>query len=142
MENNYNLKINTTQFVDGESIAMDFEMNASYVQIDGTRYISYIEKDDTLNTKLRTTVKIKESNTVTIIKGHGEGMILEEGKTHSCKYPTAYGIIFLDVYAHKIINNLNDNGGELELSYILSVEGAELSRNTLHLTVISTISEV
>lgn len=138
MENNYNLKITTTQFVDDESFEMDFEMNATYVKISDTRYISYIEKDDILNAKLRTTIKIKSNGTVTIIKDNNEGMVLEEGKTHSCKYPTGYGMILLDVYAHEITNKLNDSGGELELFYILSVDNKELSRNKLHLTVIST----
>ena len=43
MENNYNLKIKTTQIVESEAFNMDFEMNASYVKINETRYISYIQ---------------------------------------------------------------------------------------------------
>ena len=42
MENNYNLKIKTTQVVESEAFNMDFEMNASYVKINETSYISYI----------------------------------------------------------------------------------------------------
>lgn len=135
MENNYNLKIKTTQVVESESYDMDFEMNASYVKINDTRYISYIETDEESKNKLRTTVKIKPNGIVTIIKGKNEGMVLEIGKTHSCCYPTPFGDIVLDVSAYKITNSLNDNGGELELQYSLIVDGNELSKNTLNLTV-------
>lgn len=137
MENNYNLKITTTQIVDGNSYNMNFEMNASYVKVNNTRYISYIDTpiEDNPKVKLRTTIKIKNSGTVTIIKGSNEGMVLEMGKIHSCKYPTGYGIIMLDVAAHEIESSLTDNGGELKLQYSLYVDGGELSRNILHLTV-------
>ena len=57
MENNYNLKIKTTQIVESEAFNMDFEMNASYVKINETRYISYIQVDEDTKNKLRTTIK-------------------------------------------------------------------------------------
>jgi len=85
--------------------------------------------------KLRTTIKIKPDGVVTIIKGKSEGMILEIGKTHSCNYPTPFGNILLEVSAFKIANSLSDDGGELELQYSLIVDGNELSKNTLNLTV-------
>lgn len=75
MENNYNLKIQTTQVVESEAFNMDFEMNASYVKINETRYISYIQVDEDTKNKLRTTIKIKPDGVVTIIKGKSEGMI-------------------------------------------------------------------
>lgn len=135
VENNYNLKIKTTQVVESESFDMDFEMNASYVKINDIRYISYIQIDEESKNKLRTTIKVKPNGIVTIIKGKSEGMILEIGKTHSCSYPTPFGTILLEVSAFKIVNSLNDDGGELELQYSLIVDGNELSKNTLSLTV-------
>lgn len=135
MENNYNLKIKTIQVVESESYDMNFEMNASYVKINDIRYISYIEIDEKSKNKLRTTIKIKPNGIVTIIKGKNEGMVLEVGKTHSCSYPTPFGEILLDISAYKINNTLSDDGGELELQYSLIVDGNELSRNTLNLTV-------
>ncbi len=135
VENNYNLKIKTTQVVESESFDMDFEMNASYVKINDIRYISYIQIDEESKNKLRTTIKVKPNGIVTIIKDKSEGMILEIGKTHSCSYPTPFGTILLEVSAFKIVNSLNDDGGELELQYSLIVDGNELSKNTLSLTV-------
>ncbi len=135
VENNYNLKIKTTQVVESESFDMDFEMNASYVKINDIRYISYIQIDEESKNKLRTTIKVKPNGIVTIIKGKSEGMILEIGKTHSCSYPTPFGTILLEVSAFKIVNSLNDDGGELEIQYSLIVDGNELSKNTLSLTV-------
>lgn len=135
MENNYNLKIKTTQVVDSEAYDMDFEMNASYVKINDTRYISYIETVENSKNKLRTTIKIKPNGTVNIIKGKNQAMILEVGKSHLCSYPTPFGAILLEVSAFKIANSLSDNGGKLELQYSLIVDGNELSKNTLILTV-------
>ncbi len=137
LANDYNLKISTEQTVDGDSTIMNFEMNASYVKINGTRYISYIEKDEALSTKMRTTIKIKDNNTVTIIKGKSEGMVLDESRVRSCRYPTAYGAIMFDVHTYKITNTLEDDGGELELQYSLCIDGSELSRNTLRLVITS-----
>ena len=135
MENNYNLKIKTTQIVESEAFNMDFEMNASYVKINETRYISYIQVDEDTKNKLRTTIKIKPDGVVTIIKGNIEVMSLQIGKTRSGNYPTPFGNILLEVSAFKIANSLSDDGGELELQYSLIVDGNELSKNTLNLTV-------
>ena len=53
----------------------------------------------------------------------------------SCNYPPPFGNILLEVSAFKIANSLSDDGGELELQYSLIVDGNELSKNTLNLTV-------
>lgn len=135
MKNNYNLKIESAQTIEGESFDMSLEMNASYIKINGTRYISYIQTDENSGERLRTTLKIKPNGTVTIIKDKGGNMVLEVGKAHPCNYSTPFGTIYLETAASEIENGLDDSGGKLRLRYSLAVDGNELSKNVLSLTV-------
>ena len=114
MENNYNLKIKTTQVVESEAFNMDFEMNASYVKINETRYISYIQVDEDTKNKLRTTIKIKPDGVVTIIKGKSEGMILEILtlaiiQLHLAIYCLKFLHLKLQIVLAMMVENLNFN---------------------------------
>lgn len=50
-------------------------------------------------------------------------MILQTGLTHLCEYQTPYGALTLGVTAHRIENNLSENGGTLKAAYRLDMGG-------------------
>ena len=138
MEENYILSVCGMQTVNGAQDKIALETAASYVMRDGSRYITYKEYDANCPDRVfRTTVKVDQDGIVTIMKGGTEKhhLILEKGVRHKCEYVTSFGSLSLGIYTESVRNDLNDNGGELEVCYSIDI-GAELaSTNELHLKI-------
>ena len=138
MEENYILSVLGKQYVDGQSDKVELKTSAAYVTRNGSRYISYKEYDpQNPDRHYRTTVKIDPNNTVTVMKGGNEShhLILEKGKRHKCEYMTNFGSLTLGVYTEKVKNNLNDNGGELEVRYSIDIQSQLASTNELFMKI-------
>ena len=138
MDENYILSVTGKQTVDGQSDKIELQTPAAYMIKNGTRYITYKEYDASCPDRVfRTTVKVDQDGIVTIMKGGTEKhhLILEKGVRHKCEYVTSFGSLSLGIYTESVRNNLNDNGGELEVCYSIDI-GAELaSTNELHLKI-------
>lgn len=136
MKENYILSVLGKQSANGETDQIEIQTSASYVQKNGSRYITYkkYESND-LEHAYRTTIKIDKNNVVTLINGGEENycLMLEKGKRHKSEYKTPFGSMFLGVYTHKIRNNLDDNGGELEVQYSIDFDSRLASTNELKL---------
>lgn len=137
MEENYILSVTGKQTVDGQSDTIELQTSASYVTKNGNRYITYKEYDANVPDRVfRTTVKIDKDGIVTILKGGTEKhhLILEKGVRHKCEYSTGFGSLSLGIYTDSVRNELNDNGGELEVHYSIDIHAELASINELHLT--------
>lgn len=138
MEENFILSVTGMQTVDGESDKIELQTPASYITKNGSRYITYKEYDANYPDKIyRTTVKIDSDGIVTIMKGGAEKhhMILEKGVRHKCEYYTSFGSLSLGIYTESIRNELDDNGGELEVRYSIDIQAELASTNELHLKI-------
>ncbi len=62
-------------------------------------------------------------------------MIFEKGKRHHSMVATDAGVLSLCVVTKSILQNLNENGGQLRLAYNLELGGHELSKNTIMLKI-------
>lgn len=138
MEENYTLSVCGTQTVEGNSDKVELETSASYVTRNGSRYISYKEYNpDHPEQHYRTTVKIDENNVVTVMKGGEEShhLVLEKGERHKCEYRTPFGSLTLGVYTENVNVSLDDDGGELMVSYLIDIESELASSNELVLKI-------
>ena len=138
MDENYILSVTGKQTVDGQSDKIELQTPAAYMTKNGVRYITYKEYDANCPDRVfRTTIKVDQDGIVTIMKGGTEKhhLILEKGVRHKCEYVTSFGSLSLGIYTESVRNDLNDNGGELEVCYSIDI-GAELaSTNELHLKI-------
>ena len=138
MDENYILSVTGKQTVEDHSDKIELKTMASYVSKNGSRYITYKEYDtQNPNKKYRTTVKVGEGGTITVMKGGAEShnLILEKGVRHKCEYVTSFGIISLGVYTESVRIELGDNGGELEVHYSIDVQSELASKNELFLKI-------
>lgn len=138
MEENYILSVTGKQTVEDHADKIELKTMASYVTKNGSRFITYKEYDtQNPEKKYRTTVKISEDGTVTVIKGGSEShnLILEKGVRHKCEYMTSFGVISLGVYTESVRIDLGEHGGELEVHYSIDVQSELASKNELFLKI-------
>ncbi len=62
-------------------------------------------------------------------------LVIEMNKKHHCHYGTPYGDLMIGVFAHKIDNNLNENGGDLYFKYTIDVNSSFVSDNEVFINV-------
>lgn len=62
-------------------------------------------------------------------------MIFVKGQKHYFVYETPFGSVTMGVDTHKIRNELNEDGGVLEISYAIDVENIILTRNSFTVSV-------
>ena len=93
--------------------------------------INYKEYDEDLPDKFLNNLVKVENETVTISrKGPlSSQLILEKGKRHQCMYQTIAGTLSIGVFTKTLNNNLNKNGGSLEVIYTLDFNSDLVSEN-------------
>ena len=104
---------------------------------DGKDYLSYAEGDLSGMEKCNTTLKISPDGIVTMMR-HGQTnthMIFEKGKCHIGHYETPYGDFTISVTANDINVSLDENGGNIDIDYIMDINNIARSRNGISLTV-------
>ncbi|MBC7765870.1 MAG: DUF1934 domain-containing protein [Hyphomonadaceae bacterium] len=56
-------------------------------------------------------------------------MIFEKGQRHSCHYDTAHGMFTMDIFAHQVDIAVDENGGEIKVSYDMALDNIAMGRN-------------
>lgn len=127
-----NIHLSFCTEIDGNVEKEKIETTGNYLSTDSGYIISYMEQiEDSL-----TGVKITTTPNVITIDRKGPCSVtftMEENKAHPCAYSTPYGILDMQVKATSIQNALTPNGGHLEISYILDMDGETF--HTLSLTI-------
>ncbi len=137
MDNNYIISIIGTQELDGDKDTVEVMTTGSYIMKNGKRYINYKEYDsDNPNNFCSNTVKV-DGDKVTIMRSGdvSSRLVLQKNVRHQCHYGTPVGDLMIGVFADTIDNNLNDDGGELFVSYTLDFNAGFASRNEFKITI-------
>lgn len=110
------------------------------VHEDGTEgwAVEYKDSEATGYEGSTTTVSIFGDSYASMIRrGSTEtDFIIEKGRKHHCHYGTPYGSMLIGVYAHRIINRVDENGGELYFKYVIDVNSVLVSENEVYLQII------
>ena len=56
-------------------------------------------------------------------------MVFEEGKQHTSLYETPFGELSIDIQTSKLLHNLTERGGLMEIKYSIAVEHTVTGRN-------------
>lgn len=137
MKKDVYISITGSQDYDGEKESMEMTTAGKFYDKDGKFYISYAEGELTGLDKCNTTLKISPEGTVTMMRhGHtNTHMIFEKGKCHIGHYETPYGDFTISVTANDINVSLNENGGNIDIDYMMDINNVARSRNALSLSV-------
>ncbi len=97
---------------------------------------SYMESELTGFAGKKTSFVI-EPNRVILNRAGGTGgeMIFSEGKKHHFVYETAYGSLTMGIDTQSIKKDMDENGGDLEIHYVVDVDNVVMSRNAFKINV-------
>ena len=56
-------------------------------------------------------------------------MVFEEGKQHTSLYETPFGELSIDIQTSRLLHNLTERGGLMEIKYSIAVEHTVTGRN-------------
>ena len=97
---------------------------------DGRQTISYKETELTGLEGTTTSVHIDGPKVILERKGSvNSQMVFEEGKQHTSLYETPFGELSIDIQTSKLLHNLTERGGLMEIKYSIAVEHTVTGRN-------------
>lgn len=137
MKENYLITIDGFMSIGDERDSVSLTTLGSFYKKNDKYYIVYRETEATGFAGCTTTLKTWDSGvSMTRFGGNSNStLIIEKDAVNLCNYQTVAGPIVLDINGVDIINNLNDNGGELTFEYSLSSAGMLISDNKVNVTV-------
>lgn len=119
---------------DGDVI--DFTTDGSYFQDGDASCFTYLETEVTGLTGTRTSVIVKPDHVVVNRDGKITGrMVFRVGEKNSFLYETPFGIATLGVKTNRIRQSFDENGGKLEVDYVLDMEHALVMKNKIELNI-------
>ena len=127
----------------GEQYFDDVDPDATELMTEGTLtlregnlYLAYQESELTGMEGTTTTFAV-EGPRVTLMRtgSVNSQMVFEEGKQHTSLYETPFGELTVDIQTNKLIHNLSERGGLMEIKYSIAVEHTVTGRNCFKIRV-------
>ena len=127
----------------GEQYFDDVDPDATELMTEGTMTfagdtirLSYAESELT-GMEGTTTTFLVEGRRVTLLRSGAVNsqMIFEEGEQHTSLYETPFGELTVDIQTSKLLHNLSERGGLMEIKYSIAVEHTVTGRNCFKIRV-------
>lgn len=119
-----------------EEDKLEFTTDGYYFYEDGTGCLSYMESEVTGMEGTRTSVIVSPQQVVVDRDGMiTSRMIFQEGEKNSLLYNTPYGTATMGIDTRKIEQRFDEDGGELEIDYVVDMEHAVVTRNKFQISV-------
>lgn len=131
------ISIHSIHCVDHEDEdCMDFTTDGLFSFDNGVSTLSYMESEVTGLEGTRTSLMIMPDEVVVDRDGYiMSRMIFKEGAKNSFLYNTPYGTATMGIDTRKIRHSFNENGGSMEIDYVMDMEHAIVTRNRFCLKV-------
>lgn len=102
----------------------------------GVAEFSYMESELTGYAGMRTSFIVAPDSVVLTRAGGLNGeMIFSQGRKHHFVYETTYGSLTMGIDTQSITQELNEDGGNLEIHYAIDVDNIVMSRNSFKINV-------
>jgi len=123
-------------FATSDDDAFELMTDGEYLQDGGLATFSYVESTLTGQDGMLTTFDV-ENDRVVLKRGDGLSgdMIFSENQKHHFLYDTPFGSVMLGIDTHSIVNNMNDDGGNLEIRYDIEVDNIAVSQNLFKINI-------
>ena len=129
--------------VRGEQYFDDVDPNATELMTEGTLeqtedgfLLSYQETELTGMEGTLTTFRIAPDRITLLREGTiNSEMIFEEGQKHFSLYETPFGELSVDIQTSRLLHNLTERGGLMEIKYSIAVEHVVTGRNCFKIRV-------
>ena len=121
---------------DEEPDSLEFVTDGQYLFQDEVACLSYQESEVTGLEGTRTSVTILPDQVVVDRAGTVQSrMIFKEGSKSSFLYSTPFGQATMGVDTRRIRRNVNEQGGKVEIDYVVDMEHAVVARNKFSITI-------
>lgn len=138
MKDNAMISLKTLQNIDGSDEINEIELKTKgkFAQKNGKFYIIYEESELTGFEDTTTTIKVSD-NAVSMTRSgkYNSKMVFRRGEKCLCSYTTPYGVIPVGVSPTLLESRLGDDGGNVNIEYILDIDNREYLKNSINLTV-------
>lgn len=115
---------------------IEFTTDGQYFTDGDMACISYAETAVTGMEGTRTSLMIEGNQVVLDRTGLIRSrMVFTPGEKNNFQYSTPYGIANLGIDTREVKQHFDENGGEMELVYVVNMEHAVVTRNKFHITV-------
>lgn len=136
METNALITLVGRQNIDGDDDTFELTTMGRYIKKDDKYYISYEGSELTGYEDTTTTLKIKDGYVSMIRFGKtSTQMVFEKEKKYVGYYETPFGSLSVGVTTNSMTVDINDEGGELELDYMVELNNSLPTHNGLHLKI-------
>ena len=116
--------------------SLDFTTDGFYFFDDGVGCLSYQESEITGMEGTRTSVFVMPDQVVVDRDGTVTSrMVFKEGEKNSFLYATPFGQATMGIRTRRITHSMGENGGQVEIDYVVDMEHAVVSRNRFQITV-------
>ena len=127
----------------GEQYFDDMDPDGTELLTEGTMeltedgmILTYEETELTGMAGTTTTFEVKEKQVILTRSGKIQSqMIFEEGRQHTSLYETPFGELPVDIQTSKLLHNLTERGGLMEIKYSIAVAHTVTGRNCFKLRV-------
>lgn len=101
-----------------------------YLSKDGISEFSYLEYSHNIDDSLLTTFAV-EKDKVVLRRDDGISgeLIFSKDQKYHCLYDTPFGSVMLGIDTLEVSNNMNDDGGHLEILYNIEIDNVHVGQN-------------
>ena len=136
-------KLPVTLFIRGEQYFDDVDPDATELVTEGTLELMeegmrLTYQETSLTGMEGTTTTFEVSGPQVILRRVGSvnsQMVFEEGRQHTSLYETPYGELSVDIQTSRLLHNLTERGGLMEIKYSIAVEHVVTGRNCFKIRV-------
>ena len=121
---------------ENEEEAIDFSTDGLYTYDGDTACLTYLETEVTGMEGTRTSVVVTPEKVVVDRDGTVTSrMIFKQGEKNAFLYDTPVGSATMHIDTRRILFRFDEQGGELEIDYVLDLEHAFVTRNVFRVEV-------
>ena len=131
------IKIEGTQnFNSSEENKIELTTKGIIEQVENGVAISYEESELTGMKGTTTKIIVNKNGIITLNRSGTTNscLVFEEGKKNISYYDTEAGAFSIGVFANYLEADINENGGSIEIDYILEVDGSVVGQNEISVT--------
>lgn len=131
------IKIVGKQGIDDDVDTIELTTEGKMGFKDGKYLLTYDESEMIGIKGIKTTLMIKDDNTVILTRSGGmtSRLVIQKGVRNSCFYSTAQGDLLIGIFGEKVSHNFDLSGGKLDMSYTIDSNLSLISRNTVEISV-------
>ena len=131
------IRITGTQGIDDDTDSVELTTVGRLGVKDGQFLITYDESEMMGVKGIKTSLMIKEDNTVVLKRtgAYQSRLIVQQGVRNSCFYSTPHGDLFIGIFGECVEHNLSGGGGTINMSYTIDSNLQLISRNTVKINI-------